>query len=215
MSSDHERLQALRRITLKRGATKAEVATAKRLADELEAKIEKKPRARRRNGQTVALPEPPAARKKRLWGIRLDWALEKADRLYMVAIGLYFLFTPVLVLTDVFGGKAMERQVDSLMWAKLGLMVLLGLFFILVIVPITFARWWLRTRAGTRLGKAWSWVVENAPIGFLIIAMGISPAIEKAITGSLNMALYAAVLMTGLALAGAYWAWLGRWRVRD
>jgi hypothetical protein len=64
-------------------------------------------------------------------------------------------------------GKGMERQVDSLMWAKLGLMVLLALFAILVIVPITFARWWLRTDAGARLGKAWSWAVENAPFTVL------------------------------------------------
>jgi hypothetical protein len=54
MRSDHKRLEALRRITVKRGATKAEAATAKRLADELEAKIGKKPRARRRKGRTAA-----------------------------------------------------------------------------------------------------------------------------------------------------------------
>jgi hypothetical protein len=212
MSSDHERLAALRRITVKRGATKAKAAMAKRLADELEAKIGNKPRSRQRTGQTAALPEPPAARKKRLWGIWLDWALQRADRLYMVALGLYFLLTPVLVLTDVFGGKAMERQLDRLMLAKFGLMVLLALFAILVIVPITFARWWLRTDAGARLGKAWSWAVENAPIGLLVIAMAISPAIEEAITGSLNMAVYGAVLVTALALATIYWVFLARWR---
>jgi hypothetical protein len=79
-------------------------------------------------------------------------------------------------------------------------------------VPITFARWWLRTDAGARLGKAWSWAIEHAPWGFLMITMGISPAVEKAITGSLNMAVYAAVLITALALAAVYWVFLARWR---
>ena len=44
MSSDHNRLEALRRITVKRGATKAEAATAKRLADELRPCPSRRPR---------------------------------------------------------------------------------------------------------------------------------------------------------------------------
>jgi hypothetical protein len=160
-----------------------------------------KHRARQRKGQTMALPEPLAAGKKRLWGIWLDWALQRADRLYMVPLGLYFLFAPILVLTDLFGGKAMERQLDSLMLAKFGPMVLLGLFAMLVILPITLARGWLRTKPGTRLCRAQAWVIENEPIGFLVIAIGISAAI----TGNLNMAVYAAVLVTALAVAGIYW----------
>jgi hypothetical protein len=215
MSSDHERLAALRRITVKRGATKAEAETAKRLADELEAKIGKKPRARRRKGQTAALPEPPAARKKRLWGIWLDWALERTDWLCLVGAALFYLLTPALILTDMFGGKAMEREVESLILSKLGLGVLQGLFVVLVILPITFARWWLKTEAGTRLGKAWSWVIENLPMGFLMIAMGVSSAIEKAVTGGSDNRIFLSVMIPALALSSCYWAWLFRWRARN
>ena len=39
----HERLAALRRVTVKRGATKAEAATAKRLADQLATRLGKQP----------------------------------------------------------------------------------------------------------------------------------------------------------------------------
>jgi hypothetical protein len=207
-TGDHKRLEALRRITVKRGATKAEAATAKRLAEELEAKLEKKHRGHRCEGQTAALPEPPAARKKRLWSVWLDWTLQRAHRLYRIALALYFLLTPVLLLTDVFGGNAMERQLDSLMLVKFGLMVLLGPFAILVIVPITFARWWLRTEPDTRLCKARAWVIENALIGVLVIALGISPAI----TGDLNMAVYAALLVTASVLAAISRIFLAWWR---
>lgn len=91
--------------------------------------------------------------------------------------------TPALILTDMFCGKMIEHEVESLILAKLGLGGLLGLFVVLVILPITFARWWLKTQAGTRLGKVWSWVIENLTKGFLIIAMGVSSAIDKAVAG--------------------------------
>ena len=101
--SDHERLAALRRITVKRGATKAEAATAKRLADELEAKFGKKPRARRRYGHAAALPEPPAARWRRQWVLWLELALHKIEVAGLWVHGVWALSLICLVLVSVFG----------------------------------------------------------------------------------------------------------------
>jgi hypothetical protein len=71
MSADHNRLDALRRLGKDRAATPAEKATARRLAKALAAKIDKRPRRSRRKGHGLALPEPPAARWRRRWIVRL------------------------------------------------------------------------------------------------------------------------------------------------
>jgi hypothetical protein len=166
-------------------------------------------------GQTAALPEPPTARKKRLWGVWLDWALKRADRLCLGAISLYFFLTVPLILMMIFGGKAVDRQVEGIMFAKLGLAVLLVLFSILVIAPITFIRWWLRADAGTRRSRAWTWAVEHSPTGVFMMVMVTSPAIERAITGRSNLMVGTAVTVVALALAAACLVCLVRWRARS
>src|SRR5262245_39382102 len=102
MSRDFERLEALRRITVKRGATKAEAATARRLANALQAKIGKRSRTRGREAEPIPLPEPSWARKRRIWGNRLDGALDWAGWLSMMAMPfllvLFVLPTVVIVL---------------------------------------------------------------------------------------------------------------------
>jgi len=75
MSADHNTLDALRRLAKDRAATPAEKATARRLAMALAAKIGNRPRRGRRTGHGAALPEPPAARRRRLWIAWLEGAL--------------------------------------------------------------------------------------------------------------------------------------------
>jgi hypothetical protein len=87
-------------------------------------------------------------------------------------------------------------------------MILLGLFAVLVIVPITFARWWHRTKPGTRLCRAQAWFIENAPIGFFVITMGINAAF----TDNLNVPVYAALIVTASALAAIYRIFRAQWR---
>src|SRR5215813_1315696 len=79
MSADHNTLDALRRLAKDRAATPAEKATARRLAMALAAKIGNRPRRGRRTGHGAALPEPPAARRRRLWIAWLEGALNKIE----------------------------------------------------------------------------------------------------------------------------------------
>jgi hypothetical protein len=77
MGADHNTLDALRRMAKDRATTPAEKATARRLAKVLAAKIGKRPRRNRRKGHGPALPEPPAARWRRVWVVRLEAALDR------------------------------------------------------------------------------------------------------------------------------------------
>src|SRR5215469_7560247 len=77
MSADHNRLDALRRLAKDRATTPSEKATARRLARALAAKIGKRPRRSRRKGHGPALPEPPAARWRRLWVVWLESVLDR------------------------------------------------------------------------------------------------------------------------------------------
>jgi hypothetical protein len=67
MGADHNTLDALRRMAKDRAATPGEKATARRLAKALAAKIRERPGQNRRKGHGLALPEPPAARWRRVW----------------------------------------------------------------------------------------------------------------------------------------------------
>src|SRR5215467_11360704 len=79
MSADHNTLDALRRLAKDRAATPAEKATARRLAMALVAKIGNRPRRGRRKDHGAALPEPPTARRRRLWIVWLEGALNKIE----------------------------------------------------------------------------------------------------------------------------------------
>ena len=122
--SDHARLAALRRITVKRGATKAEAATAKRLADALEAKVGEGRTRRSRRKAKMALPEPPAERKRRVWGIRLDLAYEKTCWIYPVVLALFLVLSAplaVMILGALLGldrTPATEGWIMQLMFYK-------------------------------------------------------------------------------------------------
>jgi hypothetical protein len=177
--SDHERLAALRRITVKRGATKAEAATAKRLADELAAKIGKKPRARRRKGQTAALPEPPAARWRRLWLVWLEAALHKIAVAGHCLHGVWALSLICLVLVSVFGSHALQRQVRDIYFVRtLGLLGA-GLAIMAIAGLLAFAIWWLRTWRNERLRSAVIFLSEHVPEFAMVAAcIGLSIYLE-------------------------------------
>lgn len=158
--SDHHRLAALRRITVKRGATKAEAATAKRLADALEAKVGKAHTPQSRPKAKEALPEPSAARRRRIWGIRLDWASEKSCWIYLIGYASFFVISAPLALIilafllNLGDPHALEDWMLRLMILKYGTLAAVVCFAILMGAPITFASWWLRTMPGERLGRA-------------------------------------------------------------
>src|SRR5262249_44120090 len=111
MSADHNTLDALRRLAKDRAATPAEKATARRLAKALATKIGNRRRRGRRKGHGAALPEPPAARWRRLWVTWLDAALHNIEvagwwlhRIWIVSI---IVLGPLLV----FGNDAVRQQV--------------------------------------------------------------------------------------------------------
>jgi hypothetical protein len=207
MSSDHERLAALRRITVKRGATKAEAATAKRLADKLAAKIGKKPRARRRKGQAAALPEPPAARWRRLWLVWLEAALHKIAVAGHWVHGIWIVSIIGMLLIFVFGSDTLRREASDiyivrtlgLLGAGLALMTIAGL--------LAFAIWWLRTWRSERLRSAVIFLSEHVPEFAMVAAcIGLSIYLENHWKCPWLLA-YATTLAVMAAFGIPWWRW--------
>src|SRR5215510_16547270 len=79
MSADHNTLDALWRLAKDRAATPVEKATARRFAEALAAKIGNRFRQGQRKSHGTALPEPPTARRRRLWIVWLEGALNKIE----------------------------------------------------------------------------------------------------------------------------------------
>jgi hypothetical protein len=211
--SDHERLAAFRRITVKRGATKAEAATAKRLADELEAKIGKKPRARRRKGQTTALPEPPAGRWRLIWGNRLDGALGWAEWLHMLTtpllLVLLFLPTAVIAIDFLTGHKFIpEDQILTVFLIKYGVLSALTVLAGIILGPIIFARWWIRSWHSERLRPVLIFLIEHVPeFAIMAACIGLSAYLEDRLKWPTLLAL-AATFAVMFALGFPWWRWV-------
>jgi hypothetical protein len=114
MSADHDRLDALRRLAKDRAATPAEKATARRFAKALAAKLGKRPRQSRRKRPSAALPEPPAARWRRQWIIRLEAVLHKIAVAGKWVHGVWIVSIIGLVFVSAFGGEAVQRQAGDI-----------------------------------------------------------------------------------------------------
>src|SRR5262249_20532378 len=113
MSADHNTLDALRRLAKDRAATPAEKATARRLGRAVAAKIGNRPRRGRRKGHGAALPEPPAARRRRLWIVWLEGALNKIEVAGWWLHGIWIVSIVVLGPLLVFGSDAVRQQVSD------------------------------------------------------------------------------------------------------
>src|SRR5258708_7824360 len=135
------------------------------MADALEAKIGKGRTRRLRRKTKMALPEPPAARTRRVWGIQLDWAFEKTYWLYLTAYVLFFVPTALLLLmmpAALFGldrSHALEDQILQLFIYKYVMLAVVSCFVIL----IALAPRWLRTTRGERLGPSLAFISVVAP----------------------------------------------------
>jgi hypothetical protein len=138
MGADHNRLDALRRLAKDRAATPAEKATARRLAKALADKIGKRPRRSPRKGQGPALPEPPAARWRRLCILWLEAALHKIavagrwlHRFWIVSIiGLTLVF--------VFGTEAVRRLAFDVYFVRTLALVAAALAIVAATALLTF-----------------------------------------------------------------------------
>jgi hypothetical protein len=164
MGTDHDRLEALRRLAKDRAATPAEKATARRFAETLAAKIGKRPRRSRHNTQGAALPEPAAARWRRLCIIWLEAVL---DSLAVVGGWVHVIWIASLVgfvLMFSFGSDAVRRQANDIYFVRtLGLMAA-----VLVMMSIggllAFAAWWLKTWRADRLRPALVSLAKGPPL---------------------------------------------------
>jgi len=205
MSADHNTLDALRRLTKNRAATPAEKATARRLAMALAAKIGNRPRRGRRKGHGAALPEPPAARRRRLWIVWLEGALNKIEVAGWWLHGIWIVSIVVLGPLLVFGSDAVRQQVfDVYLVRSLGLV---GAALVMATVAglLTFVAWWLRTLPGERLRSAHAWSAKTLPpIGIMGAAITAGAMIEHRVTGR-SVLVECATMIVGMLLIGAYW----------
>src|SRR5262245_39555641 len=154
MSSDHNRLDALRRLAKDRAATPAEKASARRFAKALAAKIGKHPRRSRRKGPDAALPEPPAARWRRQWVIWIEAALHNVWLAWKWVYWIWIVTFVGLLLIIFFGSEAVRRQVvEVYLWQTIG--VVAAAFALIAIGGLlAFVAWWLRTWRNERLRPA-------------------------------------------------------------
>jgi hypothetical protein len=163
MGADHNTLDALRRMAKDRATTPAEKATARRLARALAAKIGKRPRRSRRKGHGPALPEPPAARWRRLWIVRLEAAL---DRIAMAGWWLHVAWIGsiiVLVLMFVTPSDSVRQQAGGFYLVRTLVLVAAALIMMIAGGLFAFAAWWLKTWRGERLRPALLFLSQGVP----------------------------------------------------
>lgn len=168
MTADHDTLDSLRRVTVKNGATRAEAATARRLAKALGAKLGRRPN-RRPDRADLALPEPSWARKRRIWANWIERVLWGTGALGAGAFAIYFLLTLAMILSVVFAGTILNDLSYKLVQAKIKFLTAVGLFGCVVVIPLAIALWWLRAEPGTRLKSAGKFICHATPF----IAIGI------------------------------------------
>jgi hypothetical protein len=151
-----------------------------KVASVLKAKIGKRSRTRGRRGEAILLPEPSWARTRRIWGNWLEWVLWRAGALCVAAVLFYFLLTPALIFTGIFGGKAMQHHSDNLMQAKTTIGIVFGLFGYVVMAPLAIALWWLRAETGTRLKTAAKFICYATPgIAIFVLWIALIDQIER------------------------------------
>jgi hypothetical protein len=191
-----------------RATTPAEKATARRLAKALADKIGKRPRRIRRKGHGLALPEPPAARWRRQWIVRLEAVLHKIA----VAGGWLHVIWIVsligMVLTSVFGSDTVQRQVRDIYFVRtLGLLGA-GLAIISIAGLLAFAAWWLKTWRGERLRPALIFATEHV-FGLAILAacIGLSAHLEDRLKWPIWLAI-AAPWAVMFAIGFPWWRWI-------
>lgn len=204
----HERLAALRRVTVKRGASKAEAETAKRLADQLAKRLGKEGRRRRRRGPRVILPEPPQARRKRLWLIWLEDALIKIACAGCLLHGVW-VATVVIVIVATLFGIGSNKQVTDLYFARTLILLAVGLLLVVSAAVLAVVIWWLRTLPGERLRAALLGFGRHLPAGLIMIVATIGGGALEWVVGKgwLGFACYFAAVAVGGAVMTAWYDW--------
>jgi hypothetical protein len=207
MSADHNRLDALRRLAKDRAATPAEKATAQRLAKALAAKIGKRPRRSRRRGPSAALPEPRAARWRRLWLAWLEAALHKVAVAGHWLHGVWALSLICLVLVSVFGSDAVQRQAgDVYLVRTLGLLAA-GFAIMAIAGLLAFFAWWLRTWRNERLRSALIFLTEHVPeFAMMVACIGLSIYLEDHFKWPTLLA-FATTMAVMFAIGIPWWRW--------
>jgi hypothetical protein len=211
-SSHRERLEALRHVTTRNGAIESEAETARKLADELETKVGKQARGRQRRGGYEALPESPQARRRRKLA---EWAERTAavvGGLLLVLTVVYFSTTYVMFGLAMLGAGHRSAVFDWILRVKFTALAVGLLCGLLLLAPLTFVVWFLRTPAGTRLRAAAVWLATLAPPLVLLLGVCIAAErVEKAynLSGFYSIACWAAMAAVGYVLVSLYARLLG------
>jgi hypothetical protein len=207
MSADHNRLDALRRLAKDRAATPAEKASARRFAKALAAKIGKRRRRSRRKDHAAALPEPPAARWRRLWLGWLEATLHKIAVAGHVVHGVWIVSVIGMLLIFVFGSEAVQRQAGDIYLVRtLGLLAVV-LVMVVFAGLLAFAAWWLKTWRSERLRPALIFLTEHVPeFAMMTACIGLSIYLEDHFKWPTLLA-FATTMAVMFAIGTPWWRW--------
>jgi hypothetical protein len=212
MSADHDRLDALRRLAKDRAATPAEKATARRFAKALADKIGKRPRRSRRKGPGAALPEPPAGRWRRIWANRLDGALNWVEWLQMATmpllLALLALPAAAIAIDFLTGHKLIEEYIFTIFLIKYGVLSALAVLAVIILGPIVFARWWIRTWRRERLRPTLIFLTEHVPeLAIIAACVGLPIYLEDRLKWPTLLA-FATTGAAMFAICIPWWRWV-------
>jgi hypothetical protein len=208
MSADHNRLDALRRLAKDRAATPAEKATARRLAKALAAKIGKRPRRSRRKGHDLALPEPPAARWRRLWVLWLEAALHKIALAERWVHWIRMVSLACMVLIVVLGGEAVRQQTSEVYIVQILGLVGVALLLVATTALLTFGLWWLKTWRNERLRPALVFLTRHVPwFEVAALALAANVYLERHLKWPMLFA-FAAAMVAMYVIGIPWWRWL-------
>jgi hypothetical protein len=131
----------------------------------LAAKLGKRPRQSRSKWRGATLPEPPAARWRRLWINWLEAALHKlavaGEWVHWLWIASLIFIGPIVIIG--FSTDLMRQQaVDIYLERSFGL-VAVTLIIMAMAGVLGFAAWWLKTWRGERLRPALVFLSQHVP----------------------------------------------------
>jgi hypothetical protein len=157
-------------------------------------------------------PEPPEARRRRKLAGWTERTVAAIGSLLLVLVVVYFTTTYVMFGLAMMGAGPRSAAFEWIVRVKPTALAVGLLCGLLILAPLTFLVWFLRTPPGTRLRTAAVWL---ATLGTpFVVPLGVCMAaerVEKAynLRGFYSIAYWAAMAAVGYALVSLYARLLG------
>ncbi|HET6463654.1 MAG TPA: hypothetical protein VFH33_07625 [Candidatus Krumholzibacteria bacterium] len=158
------------------------------------------------------MAEPCRNRRQRIWGNRLDGVLDWAEWLIMKAMPVLlvlFGLPPVVIALDFLTGHKLipSEHILAAVVVKYGLLFALVIVAAIILGPIAFARWLIRTWRGERMRPALVFLSQHVPwLAMLAATLALNAYLESRLKWPTLLA-FAVALAVMYGIAIPWWRW--------